>query len=299
MKELLLRFLLRWHEAQAVITRKDGFSMQLYQETFGLKGVTTFDLDRIPTNCTIKRGSEGVATVSITGPERYKDEVEVGFVENTISIRGPKSYVGGIGVRSSGLSFVRARARTIEMTGGRIIVDGRDISADQENSAAEPPLDFVLTIPDGSDLRLQSVGRLECEPDVNRVLLNLCGQSLAEIGVAADVGGSISGQSALELKRYTGEWLRVDLSGQSGLEVEQVQGCALQLSISGQSRVSVDGEFSEIGLELSGQSTCRTNGAVAGDFSVSAKGMSSVKHRGGVAGEVFKKSKGMSTVVVA
>lgn len=72
-----------------------------------------------------------------------------------------------------------------------------------------------------------------------------------------------------------------------------------QLSISGQSRVSVDGEFSEIGLELSGQSTCRTNGAVAGDFSVSAKGMSSVKHRGGVAGEVFKKSKGMSTVVVA
>ncbi len=272
----------------------------LLENRFTVSELPTIDLGQIPSLVKISRGPAGSVGVKVTGPDKYRNEVSAEQSGDTVNIRGPRNYSSLTIVSGQGrtvVSNVRS-AGTVVISDGRIVIDGRDVTEESRQPANSEPLIFELTIPEGSHLTLRQVGELECPVRIGKVRLNLGGQSKLGMEEVADLSGRISGQSSITIARFVGPRFQLDASGQSEIDVSGFNEAEVDISVSGQGEASLEGNFSAIEANVSGQSKIKTKGVVSGNYEASASGMSSVRHRGSVKGRVSRNADFMSTISI-
>lgn len=261
----------------------------------------------------VRRGGPGTATVELTGGgELYAAALKVRYdpAENLLDLReDPPQGVVDVTVAGAGNIVVGARGTvvsggraggtatvaaggtvvsggavvsgspgvTVVNTGGRVVVNGVDVT-DQVNAAqpepTEPPV-VTVVVPEGTD-----VGAERC-------------LDLTLGGLRGRVRATTSGQGRLVVQEATAA--RLTVAGQSRAELHR-SGGPVALTVSGQSRVRLDGSFDDVSLELSGQSAVTGSGSY-GRVSGHAAGMSRVELFGPVAGETVRTS-GMASVRV-
>jgi hypothetical protein len=254
--------------------------MELLRKDFSCAGTPRLDIDQFPGNITLTKGPAGKVSVLIRGPQKYQKDVSADAKGDDIAVRGPANYSavsisgGGITVTQN-VTTVRGNMTGVVISGGNVYIGGKKVDP---STPSEDPITCEITLPEGCDLEIGSVGGLDAPLAVNRVRLSSAGQARLSLAEASEVKGSISGQSNFNLKKLNGG--------------------ALNLTISGQCEAEVGGEFDSIDITVSGQCEVTTRGQVKGDYYVSALGMCDVKHRGIVKGKVSKRSSGMCDISV-
>lgn len=180
---------------------------------------------------------------------------------------------GSVGSVVTGGGVVGGAGVTVVNAGGRIVVNGVDVTEQVAAQRPEPPPVVTVVVPHGTD-----IGAERC--------LDL---TSAEVG--GRVRARVAGQGRLSASGVTAA--RLTVTGQSEAALHR-SGGSLGLTVTGQSQVRLDGAFDDVDLEVTGQSRV-VGGGSFGQVSGKATGMARVELSGSAAGQSVTTS-GMAKV---
>lgn len=256
--------------------------------SFNLSGNSTLTLKNLYAQVTVRKGSAGNASVELNGDEELLKLISVTQPNsNEVLIEGEEMDGGGITVVQSGRrSSISVRGNGVviggNIIGGSIvggsnvvIVNGKVISGNvtQIDGGAEMPT-ITVTVPEGTELDVESVEDLNSQGLNGKLYLSLDGQGKAKIQDVTNAKVNCSGQTRAEISNTSGD---------------------LKVSCSGQSRATVKGNFGDVNADASGQSQVRIVGNCK-DCEGSASGQSTISLSGHASGKIRKHESGQSSV---
>lgn len=239
-------------------------------ETFQAQTGLRLGLHNLTSAVRVAPAEDGSATarVEIRGDRGYRDSVTVtydqrnnrlavrepaGVSRGGVSVIGGNVVVGGSIFGARGNVLVSGGGRSVSISGGRVVIDGKDVTSLVGNGGGEPvdtsARSITIVVPTGTDTGIDDCAEAD----------------LADLG--GRVRASLTGEGTLRARGAAGA--KLDLSGASRVAIEQSTG-ELDIALSGASQVTLSGDFGDVDLDISGASEVNGTGAfghVSGDIS--------------------------------
>jgi len=260
-------------------------------QVFSVSGAGKVDLD-VACNVAIVQGSNNKITVEIDAEPGDMTNFQVTQRGNEISVE-QNGVSGGVAISSASVAF-SSRGGTsgsssfsvssvsggssvsISTTGGRVVVNGREINQGNVHSASTKIPRILIKAPAKGDLSAKVCGAF--------VLASTVPHHEAHLDLSGQTSAVISAHS-----------LDIEISGQCDVQVS-VGGGKLSVDSSGQCEVRARGEFEHVKVDLSGAGSIKTEGVVRGNYTAKAGGVSKIVHHGKVCGRVHKETSGMASI---
>ncbi len=182
---------------------------------------------------------------------------------------------GSVSIHASGGSTVS----NINVGGGRIMVNGRDITSavDAAAGSAEPPARLTVRMPRGKAIALEGmIGRTDIGDVQGPLDIQATASGDVKCGLVTSARIAILGSSDVEIAGVVGGPLSVQVQGSGDVEIGGGVVGDLDVSIMGSGDVTFDGNAERARLSIMGSGDIRV-ARVVGSLSKSALGSGKIK----------------------